>query len=135
MPKAKNLFAHIQLNTGDPAQAKKFYRSLFAWKLSDVKMGPGMTYTMIDTGSRESGGGIQKPMEEGPSTWMTYVEVSDVKKTIAKAEKMGATTVVAYQPIPDMGAFGIFTDPTGATLGVWEPAKEPARRPAKKSRR
>jgi uncharacterized protein len=124
MPKSKNLFAYIQLNTGNTAKAKKFYKSLFAWKLSDEKMGPGMTYTSIDTGSRESGGGIQKKQTaKAPSMWLNYVEVADVKKTVAKAAKMGAKVVVAYQPIPEMGAFGIFRDPTGALLGVWEPEK------------
>ena len=41
--------------------------------------------------------------------------------------------VAPYQPIPGMGAFGIFVDPTGAALGVWEPApKKPAKKAKKK---
>ena len=136
MPKAKNLFAHQQLNTDDPVTAKKFYKSLFAWRVSDLKVGPGMVYTMIETGSRESGGGIQKQPTPGTRPmWMNYVQVADVKKAMAKAEQLGAQVVIAYQPIPEMGAFGIFTDPTGAVLGVWEPEKKPTRRRGKKEAR
>jgi predicted enzyme related to lactoylglutathione lyase len=131
----RNLFAHTQLNTDEPKAAKAFYRRLFAWKLTDLKMGPGMTYTMIDTGSRQSGGGIQKKSApDAPAAWLSYIEVADVKKTMIKAAKLGAKIVVAFQPIPDMGAFGIFVDPTGATLGVWEAPKKAAK-PARKARR
>jgi predicted enzyme related to lactoylglutathione lyase len=132
-PAMANNFAHIELNTDDAAAAKAFYKKVFDWKLKDMPMGPGMTYTMIDTGSRQTGGGLQKkPMPEAPTAWLPYVEVASVKRTIAKAKNLGAKVVVEYQPIPDMGAFGIFIDPTGAALGVWEKGK-PARKPARKA--
>ena len=41
--------------------------------------------------------------------------------------------IVPYQPIPNMGAFGIFIDPDGAPLGLFEAAAAaPAPAPAKK---
>ncbi|HEY3450121.1 MAG TPA: VOC family protein [Myxococcales bacterium] len=130
----KNIFAHVELSTDNPAKAKKFYKSLFAWKLADMPMGP-MTYTMIDTGSRETGGGIQpKVMPKTPTAWLTYVEVADVRKTLAKAKTLGAKVVLAWTSIGEMGAIGVFVDPTGAALGVWERAKK-AKKPAKKSRK
>ncbi|MEW5851610.1 MAG: VOC family protein [Myxococcota bacterium] len=139
-----NPFVHIELSTDDVSKAKKFYKGLFQWKVSDMKLGPGMTYAMIDFGKKDMGGGMQKNMSPMPSNWLPYVQVDDVKKTIAKAKKMGAQILIDYQPIPDMGALGIFTDPSGATLGVWEAAKaaprkasarKPAKKTAKKSRR
>lgn len=42
----------------------------------------------------------------------------------------GATIVLDFQAIGDMGAIGVFVDPQGASLGVWaKPVKQ------KKSRR
>jgi hypothetical protein len=38
-------------------------------------------------------------------------------------------------PIGDMGAIGIFVDPTGATIGVWAPGKKPAKKAKKAARR
>lgn len=121
-----NPFVHIELNTDDVAKAKKFYKGLFKWKLG--AMGPG--YTGIDVGKGGAGGGMQKkPMPEAPTMWLPYVLVDDVKKTVEKARKLGAKIQVEYMQIADMGAIGVFTDPSGAPIGVWAAAKK---RPAKK---
>ena len=131
-----NPFVHIELNTADVGPAKAFYRKMFDWKLKDEKMGPGMTYTMLDAG-KEPGGGMQKkPMAESPNMWLPYVQVDDVKKSIAKAEKNGAKILVPYMEIGPNGSLGIFLDPAGAALGVWAQAAKPAKAaksaPAKK---
>ena len=127
----KNLMVHTELNTDNPAKAKKFYKALFAWKLTDM---PGeMPYTLINMGSRMMGGGIQKKMmPKAPTAWLPYVAVADVNKTLAKAKKLGAKIVLPFTEIGDMGTIGIFLDPTGASLGVWAMAKK---KPAKKSRK
>jgi predicted enzyme related to lactoylglutathione lyase len=120
---ASNAFVHCELSADDVGAAKKFYKKLFDWKLSD--MGPGMgNYTMIDVGKKMPGGGMTKKMMPGQQTaWLSYVAVKSVKKTMAKAEKAGAKAVVPFQEIGEMGAIGIFVDPQGAALGVWELAK------------
>src|ERR1700727_3062070 len=100
-----NPFAHIELTTGDLGKAKKFYKKLFDWKLTDESMGPGAgVYTMIATGKAPGGGMQAQPMPEAPVTWLPYVEVESVKKTLAKAEKGGAKIVV---PLMDIGKNGI----------------------------
>ena len=124
-----NAFAHCELSTTDVAQAKKFYKSVFSWKLTDVK---GMPYTMIDVGTGV-GGGIQKVQMPGqPTAWMPYVQVDDVKKSLAKAKKAGGKVVLDFQSLGEMGAIGVFLDPSGAALGVWEAGKPAKKAPAKK---
>jgi predicted enzyme related to lactoylglutathione lyase len=127
-----NPFAHIELAADDVAAAKKFYKSVFDWKLEDMPMGDS-TYTMVNVGKGVGGGMTPKMMgPQQPTAWLPYVEVADVKKTIAKAKAGGATIFVEYQPIP-MGAIGVFADPQGAPLGIWEAAKKaPAKRAAAK---
>ena len=116
-----NSFVHLELSTDDIAAAKKFYAKVFDWKIS---ASPMPNYLMIDTGSKESGGGITPKMMEGqPTAWLPYVTVDDVKKSVAKAEKNGAKVLVPFQSIGDMGAIGVFMDPTGAAIGVWEKGK------------
>ena len=136
-----NPFAHIELSTDDVKKAKKFYQAVFAWKLNDM---PAMAYTMIDVGGGVGGGMQKKPMPEAPTAWLPYVQVDDVKATMAKAIKGGGSAVLPFQEIGDMGAIGIFVDPAGAMLGVWEakagtpaaaappPAEKKAAAPAKK---
>jgi len=123
-----NPFAHVELSTDDVKKAKKFYSAVFAWKLNDL---PAMSYTMIDVAGG-TGGGIQsKQMPEQPTAWLPYVQVSDARATLAKVVKAGGTVTLPYHEIGDMGAIGIFIDPQGAALGVWEakaaapPAPEP----------
>src|SRR2546430_12455091 len=114
-----NAFVHVELNTGDVDAAKSFYRQLFDWKLEDMPMGPGMVYTMLGVGKGVGGGMQTKPMPDAPTMWLPYVEVKDVRTTIEKARSAGAQVHVEHMEVPGMGALGIFTDPTGATLGLW----------------
>lgn len=124
-----NAFAHVELNTDHLGRASKFYGQLFKWKIAPYD-GDG-DYLAIDAGKGRTGGGMQvNPMPEAPNAWLPYVEVDSVKRTIARAKKLGATVVVPYQPIGELGAIGIFVDPSGAALGVWE-----TRRPAKRAKK
>jgi predicted enzyme related to lactoylglutathione lyase len=128
-----NPFAHIELTTGDLGAAKKFYKKLFDWKLTDSPMGPeGGVYTMIAPGKGPGGGMQAQPMPNAPVTWLPYVEVDSVKKTLAKAEKAGAKIIMPVMDIGENGIIGIFVDPTGAMLGVWTQAKA-AKKTAKKA--
>jgi predicted enzyme related to lactoylglutathione lyase len=112
-----NPFAHIELTTEDLKAAQKFYSKIFGWKLTEM---PGMNYTMIDVGPGGVGGGMQaKPMDSAPTGWMPYVQVDDVKAIVAKAVKAGATAMLPYQEIGEMGSIGVFADPNGAVIGVW----------------
>jgi predicted enzyme related to lactoylglutathione lyase len=127
-----NGFAHIELTTTDVAKAKKFYKGIFKWKLNDVK---GMPYTMIDTGGQPGGGLQAQPLPNAPVAWLPYVEVESVKKTVAKAQKAGAQIAIDYMDIGENGAIGIFIDPLGAMLGVWEQKKKEKKAKKKKGKK
>jgi predicted enzyme related to lactoylglutathione lyase len=127
-----NGFAHIELTTSDLAKAKKFYKTIFAWTLTDIK-GPA-PYTIIDVGNGAGGGMQAPPMPGAPTGWMPYVEVEDVKKTVAKAAKAGAKVMLDFQSIGEMGAIGIFADPMGSVIGVWEAAKKAPKKAAAKKK-
>jgi predicted enzyme related to lactoylglutathione lyase len=124
-----NPFAHVELNTKDLKAAKKFYTSVFDWKLLDVP-----SYTMIEVG-KGVGGGMAKAQKGAPTAWLPYVEVADVKKTIATAKKAGAQITLPYMSLGDMGEIGVFVDPTGAALGVWAPGKPVPKAKAKASKK
>jgi uncharacterized protein len=116
-----NPFVHVELNTQDVVKAKSFYQSMFAWTLSDVDMGGGMTYTMVDVGDGTGGGMMQHPMPNAPSMWLPYVLVDDIVAATAKAKSLGATVVRDVMEVMGMGSLSIIVDPGGATLGMWQP--------------
>jgi len=118
-----NPFVHNELNTTDVDKAKKFYGSLFDWKLEDVPMGAMGTYTTIGVGGGTGGGIMQHPMPGQPSFWLTYVNVDDLAAATAKAKSLGATIIRDVMPVAEIGSLSIITDPTGAVLGLWQPKK------------
>jgi predicted enzyme related to lactoylglutathione lyase len=116
-----NPFVHVELSTTDVSKAKSFYGALFNWKLEDVEMGPGFTYTMIGVGDG-TGGGMMKQMIPGaPSAWLAYVLVDDIAAATAKAKSLGAKVMKDVTEVMDMGWLSIIVDPTGAPLGLWKP--------------
>ena len=60
------------------------------------------------------------PMPGAPSFWLAYVAVADIKAATAKAKSLGATIIKESQEVQGTGWFSIITDPTGATIGLWQ---------------
>jgi predicted enzyme related to lactoylglutathione lyase len=114
-----NPFVHVELSTTDVSKAKSFYGALFDWKLEDVEMGHGVTYTMIGAGGGTGGGMMQVPGR--PSAWLAYVLVDDIAAATAKAKALGAKVMKDVTEVMGAGWFSVIVDPTGAPLGLWKP--------------
>jgi len=121
-----NPFVHAELETTDVGKAKAFYGALFDWKLEDVPMGDGTTYTLIGVGEGTGGGMMKNPMPDPSSLWLPYVLVDDIKAATAKARELGANVCKDVTEVMGMGWLSIFVDPTGAMLGLWQPAPRKA---------
>lgn len=117
-----NPFVHVELGTTDIGKAKSFYQSLFDWQLKDEEMGGGMTYTMISVGEGTGGGMMKHPVPGAPSAWLPYVLVGNITAATAKAKSLGATVMRDVTEVMGAGSFSIIIDPTGAALGLWQPA-------------
>ena len=115
-----NPFVHVELNTTDLTNAKAFYSKLFDWKLEDVPM-PGGSYTLIQVGEGTGGGMMKHPVPGAPSSWLAYVQVSDIAAATQKAKSLGATVMKDVTEVMDAGWLSIIIDPTGAALGLWKP--------------
>ena len=119
-----NPFVHIELASTDVAKAKEFYGALFDWKLEDMQMGPGGTYTMIRVGEGTGGGIMRQLMPGAPSGWVPYVQVDDVRAATAKARSLKAKIYRDVTEIPGVGVFAIIGDPTGAMVGLWQALRQ-----------
>jgi len=115
-----NPFVHVELATRDVAKAKAFYGKLFDWKMEDVPMEEIGTYTMISVGEGTGGGMLKNPMPDGPSMWLSYVLVDDIRVATKKAASLGAKVMKDVTEVKDMGWLSIIVDPTGAMLGLWQ---------------
>jgi len=116
-----NPFVHVELHTSDLKRAKEFYGKLFDWKLEDTPMPGGGSYTMINVGNGTGGGMLTSPTPGVPPHWLTYVGVDDVRAATQKAKQLGAKVVQDVMEVGDYGTMSVITDPTGATLAMWQP--------------
>ena len=112
---------HFDISADDPARAKKFYESLFDWKM----MGPpGMPdYYLIETADLEGksgvGGGLAKRGD--PSQGITnYIGVSSIDEYITKVEALGGKLVQPKTAVPGWGFLAACLDTEGNMFGLWQ---------------
>ena len=116
-----NPFVHVELHTSDLKRAREFYGKLFDWKLEDMPMPGGGSYTMIQAGEGTGGGMTINQAPGVPPHWLAYVGVDDVRASTKKAKDLGAKVVVDVMEVGEYGTMSVITDPTGATLAMWQP--------------
>jgi uncharacterized protein len=108
---------HWELTVSDLEKAKKFYTSVFDWKIEEAPSFPG--YPMIDPGKEPRGAMWVKPDMSPAYALNTYFGVDDVEQTLARAVGAGGTTLVPPTPIEGVGEWAMFADPDGIPIGVF----------------
>jgi predicted enzyme related to lactoylglutathione lyase len=108
------------LNTPKPAVSSKFYLKTFGWKTTTMEAG-GMKYSMFVLGKMRECGMWPTPIKKLPPSWITYFQVADCAKSVAKAKRLGGKVVMATTHVPEMLKFAVLRDPQGAVFGVLEP--------------
>lgn len=118
-------FCWMELMTTDSAITKKFYGDLLGWTYKDDDLGDGRTYTTALLDGKIVAA-MHMPDEHQkklgiPPHWGTYVAVSSVDETAAKASKLGAKLFVDPTDAGPYGRLAVIQDPTGAFLAFWQP--------------
>lgn len=114
-----------ELMTSDPKAATSFYTEVVGWKTQPF--GEGGDYTMW-VGSQGPLGGVTLIPEQAtsmgvPPHWMSHVEVESVDDSLAKARSLGATVHFGPHDIPEVGRYGVITDPLGAAISLFTPVR------------
>jgi predicted enzyme related to lactoylglutathione lyase len=119
-------FCWVDLSTPDVEGAKAFYRGLFGWEIED-RPGPHGTFSMAHVGGeRVAAFGPQAASESErgiPPHWNNYVSVEDAAATQARAAELGAELFGEAFDVGEEGRIGVFRDPTGAHLCLWQPGE------------
>ena len=109
----------FEIPADNPERAKKFYGSLFGWKIEKF---PGVEdYWHIDTGGGDDtpdGGLMARKHPQQPIT--NYVSVASVTDAMARVEKLGGTICKPKTAVPHMGYFAICEDTEGNSFALWE---------------
>lgn len=108
---------HIELSAKDPKAAGKFYKDLFGWEIEEDEE---LNYVQFGGGEGSVGGGFVSIDENTPAgTVVPYASTDDIEAALAKAESLGATTLMPKTEIPGVGWFGLFVDPSGNRVGLY----------------
>ncbi|HEV2329577.1 MAG TPA: VOC family protein [Verrucomicrobiae bacterium] len=126
--KSASSIVWFEIPADDTGRAKKFYASLFGWKIAPF---PGMTapeaqnYLHVDTGGANDSpdGGIMSRMhpEQGITS---YISVPSVTRYMAKVKKLGGEICKEKTAVPGMGYFAICKDTENNTFAIWEMNKK-----------
>ena len=106
--------------TTDDSAAQEFYSAMFGWKDEPKDMGTMGTYHCQMLGDKQAGGIMKNPMNGAPSAWLVYFLVEDLAKSTAEAKELGANAMMENTPIPEVGAFSMLADTTGAVFALFE---------------
>jgi predicted enzyme related to lactoylglutathione lyase len=106
---------HWEIQASDAAAQGRFFAELFSWDI-DASYPDGYG-VVTPAGVGSIGGGIA-PSKDHPRTTF-YVQVPDINASLAKAESLGAQTVM---PRTDVGMIIMakFRDPEGNLIGLVE---------------
>jgi len=121
---------HFEIPTDDMDRAKKFYHSVFGWK---IKTDENMDYTMVWTTDKVDekgrtaapgvigGGLVPRGNAKNPVLVMT---VKDIQASAEKVTEHGGKVLGEIQAVGDFGKYALFEDPEGNVLGIFQMLKE-----------
>jgi len=108
--------------TPDVEASQSFYRELLGWEMPEQPNSDQLGgYRRAKLGGRDVAG-VSPRMDDGqPTVWATYVSVADAEATVAKVHEAGGTSITEPMDVVGLGTMAVFTDPTGAVFGIWQP--------------
>ena len=109
----------IDIGTDIP-KATAFYSALFGWECPPGVEETGFYTNAALNGKSVAGIGPQQ-MPDMPPFWTTYINVDSADDIAEKVPGAGGQVVVAPMDVMEFGRMAIFSDPTGAMFGVWQP--------------
>jgi predicted enzyme related to lactoylglutathione lyase len=104
---------HWEIIARDPERQAAFYRALFNWQIGE---GPIMTIAP-GLGGPEPGPGGHIRKSERPGV-VLYVQVRDLRESLALAQELGAKVVIPRIDIPDGATLAAIEDPEGNPVAL-----------------
>jgi len=119
-------FIWYELMTPDPEGSKAFYDAVIGWEISGEGPPEYKGYRMIGRSDGKFAGGVLPLTDEmqqngARPTWLGYIHVQDVDRSVASIEQAGGKTYMGPTDIPNVGRIAMVTDPQGAPFYVMKP--------------
>jgi predicted enzyme related to lactoylglutathione lyase len=115
----------VDLWTSDVEGSRRFYSELLGWEAQEPSPEFGGYFMFTREGIPVAGAMGDMGDAKADDTWKVFLTSDDIDRTLKDAEAKGAQIIAPAMAIADLGTQAVLGDPTGATLGVWEPATFP----------
>ncbi len=104
----------VEMYSSDGEKSPRFFQDGFGW---------GTRETMPQFVGFDAGAGIGGVFQSHTPTLpaVAYIYVENVGETIGRVEQAGGARTAAPMPVPGLGTFGYFTDPSGTHMGLIGP--------------
>jgi uncharacterized protein len=113
----------VAVSSTDPVGSRDFYCGLFGWTyLVDSPGGRGGEMTAW-CGGRPVAGLATVPVRAGQATWTLYLVTSKMGHSVQLLRARGGRVVTGPTRVPGRGTVAIGVDPTGAVIGLCQPAR------------
>lgn len=112
----------VNISTPDMEATKAFYGGIFGWErtASDPNMGGYANFTL---NGKLVCGATPTMSPDQPPAWSTYIATDDADATAQAVQANGGQVVFPPMDVEALGRMAVFTDPTGAFFGVWQPGQ------------
>ncbi|HEU5270508.1 MAG TPA: VOC family protein [Jatrophihabitans sp.] len=111
----------VDLLSSDVDKARQFYGDVLGWTAEESGAEFGGYVTFRSGGHRVAGLMANQADNGIPDFWNTYLSTDDAEATVETAVKAGANLIAGPMTVADLGSMAVLADPTGATVGIWQP--------------
>jgi uncharacterized protein len=111
----------VDLWTSDVEGSRAFYSELFGWEALEPSPEFGGYFMFSREGVPIAGGMGDMGEMRADNTWKVYFATDDIADALRRAEANGAQVLLPTMTVADLGAQAVLIDPTGVTLGIWQP--------------
>jgi uncharacterized protein len=128
---------HFEIPADDVERARKFYSTLFGWKIEKIEVrkdGETIDYWMISTTSSSEGkgggsheekksasidGGLMKRQDPQQPN-LNYISVSSIDEYSKKVKELGGKVVMPKTEITGYGFFAVCIDTENNAFALWK---------------
>jgi predicted enzyme related to lactoylglutathione lyase len=107
---------HIEFKSSDFSRTAAFYAKLFDWR---TELNASSSYMKLDSTDGPSGGWVRADLVQAPGP-IAYLLVDDLPAKLDAVERAGGRVLVRSLPFAGGGEIGLFADPDGNVLGLWQ---------------
>lgn len=112
----------VDISVSDIERSTQFYTAVFGWDYTGGEAAFGGYLNATKDGRTVVG--LAPPMqgmEDVPHFWTVYLAVDDAAAAEETITGAGGTVNVPVMQVGEFGTMGVYTDPTGAAFGTWQP--------------